>query len=80
MPCLKRDPENGILSLSHPPGESVNDGIDVADFPLCYSTVYDAIDSVMQLGWGALTAKIDIKSAFRLCPVHHYLLAMQWQC
>ena len=57
------------------------DGID-NDFPLRYSTVYDAIDSVMRLGRGALMAKIDIKSAFRLCPVHpsdHNLLGMKWR-
>ena len=71
-----------IMHLSHPPGESVNDGIEVTDFPLRYSTVYDAIDSVMQLGQGAQMAKIDIKSAFRLCPVHpadHHLLGMRWR-
>ena len=71
-----------IMHLSYPPGSSVNDGIDVEDFPLRYSTVYDAVDSVMQLGRGALMAKIDIKSAFRLCPVHpadHHLLGMQWK-
>ena len=28
----------------------MNDGISVADFPLCYSSVYDAMDSVMLLG------------------------------
>ena len=71
-----------ILHLSHPPGASVNDGIDIADFPLHYSTVYDAMDTVMQLGRGALMAKVDIKSAFRLCPVHlsdHHLLGMKWR-
>ena len=71
-----------IMHLSHPPGESVNDGIEVTDFPLRYSTVYYAIDSVMQLGQGGQMAKIDIKSAFRLCPVHpadHHLLGMRWR-
>ena len=56
-----------------PSRESVNDGIHVSDFPLRYSTVYDAIDSVMQLG------KIDIKSAFRLCPVHPADHHLRWQ-
>ena len=71
-----------ILHLSHPPGASINDGIDIADFPLHYSAVYDAMDTVMQLGRGALMAKVDIKSAFRLCPVHssdHHLLGMKWR-
>ena len=71
-----------IMHLSHPPGESVNNGINIADFPLHYSTVYDVIDSIMQLDCVALMAKIDINSTFRVCPVHpadHHLLVMQWQ-
>ena len=71
-----------IMHLSYPSGNSVNDGIDIADFPLRYSTVYDAMDSVMQLGRHSLMAKLDIKSAFRLCPVcpsEHHLLGMYWQ-
>ena len=70
------------MHLSFPPGQSINDGINVNEFPLCYSTVQDAMDSVMQLGRHALMAKIDIKSAFRLCPVHPnelHLLGMQWR-
>ena len=68
--------------VSYPPGSSVNDSIHNNDFPLRYSTVYDAIDSVMRLGRGALMAKIDMKSAFRLCPVHpsyHNLFGMKWR-
>ena len=69
------------MHLSHPPGSSVNNGIDNAHFLLRYSTVNNAIDSIMRLGRGALMAKIDVKSAFRLCPVHpsdHHLLGMRW--
>ena len=65
-----------------PPGTSVNDGINNLDFPLRYSTVFDAMDVVMKLGRGAKMAKIDIKSAFCLCPVHpsdHHLLGMRWR-
>ena len=71
-----------IMHLSFPAGASVNDGIDVADFPLRYSTVYDAMDSVMTLGRHALMAKIDVRDAFRLCPVHpvdHHLLGYRWK-
>ena len=71
-----------ILHLSFPPGSSVNDGINVADFPLRYSTVYDAMDAVMLLGRHALMAKLDVRRAFRLCPVlpsDHHLLGMRWQ-
>ena len=70
------------MHLSYPSGNSVNDGIDIADFPLRYSTVYDTINSVMQLGRHSLMAKLDVKSAFRLCPVcpsEHHLLGMYWQ-
>ena len=71
-----------IMHLSFPPGDSVNDGISVSDFPLRYSTVYDAMDSVMHLGRHALMAKIDVTGTFRLCPIHpadHHLLGYQWQ-
>ena len=70
------------MHLSYPLGSSVNDGINIGDFPLRYSMVYDAMDSVMRLGRHSLMAKLDIKSAFRLCPVHpseHHLLGMCWQ-
>ena len=39
----------------------MNDGM--SDFPLRYSTVQDAIDSVMVLGRHSLMAKIDIRNA-----------------
>ena len=70
------------MHLSFPPGASINDGIDIANFPLRYSTVADAMDSCMRLGRGALMAKLDVQSAFRLCPVRpdeHHLLGMCWQ-
>ena len=74
------------MHLSYPSGNSINDGIDITDFPLRYSTVYDAMDSVMdsvmQLGRHSLMAKLDVKSTFHLCPVHsseHHLLGMHWQ-
>ena len=69
------------MHLSFPEGGSVNDGISVQDFPLKYITVSDAMDAVMALGRGALMAKIDIKHAFRLCPVRpedQPLLGMCW--
>ena len=36
-----------IMHLLYPSGNSVNDGIDIADFSLCYSMVYDVMDLVM---------------------------------
>ena len=42
------------MHLSHPSHTSINDGIDIWDFPLHYSIVYNAIDSVMGLGHHSL--------------------------
>ena len=58
--------------------------IDGIPKPLCslhYVTADDVIYQVIKLGKGALLAKIDIKSAFRLLPVHpedKHLLQMVW--
>ena len=70
-----------IVDLSLPPGGSVNDGIDGNDFPLSYSRVDDAIDFIMQEGRGTLLAKVDIRDAYRLIPIHphdRHLLGMSW--
>ena len=48
---------------------------------LSYITVDDTINSIVELGQHTLLAKVDIKSAFRLLPVHpadRNLLAMEW--
>lgn len=70
-----------ITDLSHPPGASVNDGIDNRFCSLSYITVDDVVRIAAGLGKGALLAKVDIESAYRLVPVHpddRPLLAMQW--
>ena len=42
--------------------------------------VDDTIDGIMSLGRGTLLAKFDLKSAYRITPVHpNDLLGMQWQ-
>ena len=71
-----------IVDLSHPKGKSVNDGIRKDLCSMSYISVDDAIQQIVTLGQGTLLAKIDIKSAFRLIPVHpadRHLLAMEWQ-
>ena len=71
-----------ILDLSFPFDHSVNDGINKEDFPLSYSKVSDAISLIVKTGRGALMGKVDIKSAYRIIPVHpadRYLLGMFWQ-
>ena len=48
---------------------------------LSYITVDDAIERILELGPNTLLAKVDIKSAFRLLPVHpadRNPLVMQW--
>lgn len=70
-----------ITDLSFPEGASVNEAIDPALCSLSYITVDEVAIAAMQLGHGALLAKIDIKSAYRLIPVHpsdRMLLGMEW--
>ena len=57
-----------ITDLSFPPG--MNDGVDSDLSTLSYSTVDQVTQIVVTLGEGALMAKVDIESSFRLIPVH----------
>ncbi len=71
-----------IFHLSAPAGSSVNDSINPEDFTLHYHSIDDAINMLHRFGPGALMAKADLKSAFRLCPVHPHdwpLLGIQWR-
>ena len=71
-----------IIDLSHPKGNSVNNGIPKPLCGLSYITIDDAINGILRSGPNTLLAKIDIKSAFRLLPVHpadRHLLAMEWK-
>ena len=71
-----------IYHLSAPAGDSINDYIEPLDFSLQYSTIDDAIAICHRLGRGALMAKVDLKNAFRLCPVRPadwHLLGIHWR-
>ena len=59
-----------ITDLSYPQGASVNDGISQELASLSYITVDRVSSQIMQLGGGSLMAKVDIRSAYRLIPVH----------
>ena len=59
-----------IHNLSSPLGSSVNDHIDPSLTAVNYTSFDDAISMLSTVGRGALMAKSDIKSAFRLLPVH----------
>ena len=51
-------------------------------FEVQYTTVDEALQIVLLLGVGALLAKFDIQSAYRIVPVHpddRPLLAMMWK-
>ena len=71
-----------IVDLSSPPGGSVNDGIDKELCSLSYTSVDIIGKKVLSLGKGSLLAKMDIKQAYRMIPVHpddRHLLGMRWQ-
>ena len=55
---------------SGPRGASVNDGIEKELCSLKYVYVDEAMREVLVLGQGTQLAKFDIKSAYRLIPVH----------
>ena len=71
-----------IHHLSFPKGLSVNDGIASENTNVRYATVTDAIRIIKRAGPGCFLAKTDIKSAFRIIPIHqndHPLLGMKWR-
>ena len=71
-----------ITDLSHPEGGSVNNGIHPSMCTLHYTSVDRVARSMQKYGKGALMAKIDVKSAYRLVPVHpddRYLLGVKWE-
>ena len=71
-----------ICDLLSPQGFSVNDGIDPELCSLHYASVDDAVALVRHMGTGAMMAKLDLKSAYRMIPIHQLdqqLLGITWQ-
>ena len=71
-----------ILDLSGNHAGSVNAGIDIQDFPVHYCSIDDAVALVRTAGPSASMAKLDVRHAFRLCPVRPEewpFLCFQWQ-
>ena len=71
-----------IMNLLAPEGASVNDGIAKELCSLSYISVDMVADRVLTLGQGALIAKMDVKQAYRMVPVHPHdrpLLGMRWE-
>ena len=57
-----------ISDLSYPEGRSVNDSINPKWCSLSYISVEQVATEALLKGKGALIAKIDVKSAYRLIP------------
>ena len=71
-----------IHHLSYPKGSSVNDGIPRDCSSVHYATVEQAIHFIRSFGSNCYMAKTDIKSAFRIIPVHpsdYPLLGFHWR-
>ena len=70
-----------IHHLSFPSGSSINDGIPRESATVKYASIQDAIEKILLVGSHCYMAKSDIKSAFRIIPIHpddHHLLGMKW--
>ena len=77
----KPDKFRMIVDLSSPKGMSVNDGIDKEACSFHYASVAEAARRIVACGQGALMAKLDLKSAYRMVAVHpgdSPLLGIQW--
>ena len=71
-----------IHQLSYPEGASINDSIPPQFATVKYASVGDAISLIQRQGKGCAMAKTDVRSAFRIVPVHpsdYPLLGFQWK-
>ena len=71
-----------ILDLSQPRGASVNENIADEYCSVKYASFDEAVRMVQKQGVGAYMAKVDIRHAFRLCPVREAdwpLLCYVWK-
>ncbi len=62
-----------IFDLSSPRGSAVNEHISKEEYSCSYANFDDAVRIVTDLGRGASMGKLDIRHAFRLCPVRREL-------
>ena len=71
-----------IVDLSSPKGHSVNDNLHRKLTHVTYSSVEDAALMMHTLGRGSQLAKIDIRNAYRIFPIHpseRNFLGVLWQ-
>lgn len=59
-----------ITHLSYPDGGSINDGIDPGLCSVTYTTFDKVAKMIYELGQSAYLAKRDLKSAYRILPIH----------
>ena len=58
------------MHLSPPTGQSINDFISPEQYTFHYATVDDGVHLLTKLGKGAMIAKVNLRSTFRMIPVH----------
>ena len=81
IPKKGQDAWRLIVDLSSPKGRSVNDGIREELASLSYVTIDQVCNKILELGQGTSMAKTDVKSAFRIVPIHpgdRELLGLNW--
>ena len=69
----KRDNVEEFRVIHHhsaPKLTSINNGINIEDFHTTYENVGHAAQWIRYFGEGCLLAKVDIKDAYRILPVH----------
>ena len=70
------------MDLSSPQDHSINDNLHRRLLHVSYASMDDAAMLMHFLGAGALMAKVDIQSAYRLVPIHpadRRFLGVSWQ-
>ena len=68
--CGMLHEDRSDFDLSHPSDSSVNDSIPSQLYRLTYVTIDDAILNIFKSGRNIILAKVNIKNAFCLLPVH----------
>ena len=71
-----------IVDMSYRDGGSINDGIDPDLCALTYLKVEEVVHAIGRKGKGALLAKMDLESAYRIIPVYpsdRHLIGMEWK-
>ena len=71
-----------IVDLSFPMHHSVNDGISSELCSVVYASIDDEVVQIRRLGRGTQLVKLDLRSAYRIIPVHpvdQCRLGITWQ-